>query len=80
LITIRTANTNINNSSFTNGSAQLQSNRLQNSTSSNSLFGPPHHLGTLNDSNHDMINIPAYTTLNSASPNKINPTPPPTVT
>ncbi|CAF3377579.1 unnamed protein product [Rotaria socialis] len=80
LITVRTANTNINNSSFTNGSAQLQSNRLQNSTSSNSLFGPPHHLGTLNDSNHDMINIPANTTLSSASANKINTTPPPTVT
>ncbi|CAF3566019.1 unnamed protein product [Rotaria socialis] len=31
-------------------------NRSQNSTSTNSLFGQPHHLGTLNDSHPNVIN------------------------
>ncbi|CAF3688067.1 unnamed protein product [Rotaria sordida] len=33
-----------------------QYNRSLNSTSTNSLFGPPHHLGTLNDSHHNVTN------------------------
>ncbi|UJR33275.1 hypothetical protein I4U23_020730 [Adineta vaga] len=32
-----------------------QSNRLQNSTSTNSLFGPPHHLGIVNDGSHQNV-------------------------
>ncbi|CAF3386447.1 unnamed protein product [Rotaria sp. Silwood1] len=35
---------------------QSQCNRSLNSTSTNSLFGPPHHLGTLNDSHHNVTN------------------------
>lgn len=34
---------------------QSQSSRLQNSTSTNSLFGPPHQLGTLNDGSHQSV-------------------------
>lgn len=35
---------------------QSQLNRLHSSASTSSLFGPPHHLGTLTDSHHNVIN------------------------
>ncbi|CAF1066090.1 unnamed protein product [Rotaria sp. Silwood1] len=73
-ITIRTGNTDTNNNSLING---IQTNRLQNSTSTNSLFGPPHHLGTYNNgSNHNMTNIPIHTLSNPTSPNNTHTTSP----
>ncbi|CAF1633757.1 unnamed protein product [Adineta ricciae] len=44
---------------------QSQSNRLQTSTSTNSLFGPPHHLGTLNDGSHHSVTNPCNTNQTS---------------
>jgi hypothetical protein len=52
-ITIRPINTNNTSSS---NQQQSPSNRLQTSTSTNSLFGPPHQLGTLNDSHQNVTN------------------------
>ncbi|CAF1377912.1 unnamed protein product [Rotaria sordida] len=71
-ITIRTANIDTNNNSLINGSQQIQTNRLQNSTSTNSLFGPPHHLGTYNDNNHNMTNNSIHILSNPGSPHNIN--------
>ncbi|UJR13918.1 hypothetical protein I4U23_000923 [Adineta vaga] len=76
-ITIRTGNANNTNTTSTNSN---QSNRLQNSTSTNSLFGPPHHLGTLNGSNHNMTNNPINGLSTPTTPNTNNITPPSTVT
>ncbi|CAF0928627.1 unnamed protein product [Adineta steineri] len=56
--------TRLNNNSPLN-QQQSQSNRLQNSTSTNSLFGPPHHLGTLNDGSHHNV-------TNSSNTNQIS--------
>ena len=44
---------------------QSQSNRLQNSTSTNSLFGPPHQLGTLNEGSHHSVTNPCNTNQTS---------------
>jgi len=77
-ITIRTGNINPNNNSSSTHSTQ--SNRLQNSTSTNSLFGPPHHLGTQNGSNHNMTNTPVNGLSTPTSPNNTNITPPSTIT
>ena len=57
-----------------------QPNRLQNSTSTNSLFGPPHHLGTLNGSNQNMTTNPVNGLSTPTSPNSKNMTPPSTIT
>ena len=66
-------------SSSDNNSLSYQHQHLlncsQNSTSTNSLFGPPHYLGTLNDSHHNVtstnpISLPI--TNNSDNPNLIN--------
>ncbi|CAF1456062.1 unnamed protein product [Adineta steineri] len=76
-ITIRTGNTNANNNSLTNS---MQSNRLQNSTSTNSLFGPPHHLGTHNGSNNNVTNNPVNGLSTPTSPNNTHITPPSTIT
>jgi hypothetical protein len=77
-ITIRTGNTANSTNPSTNST---QSNRLQNSTSTNSLFGPPHHLGTLNGSNHNMTNNPVNGVSTPTSPNtNPNVTPPSTIT
>ncbi|CAF1221158.1 unnamed protein product [Adineta ricciae] len=76
-ITIRTGNTNNNNTISTTPN---QATRLQNSTSTNSLFGPPHHLGTHNDSNHNMTNNPVNGLSTPSTPNANHITPPSTVT
>lgn len=77
-ITLRTNNTM--NNSLTNGISQAQTNRLQTSTSSNSLFGPPHHLGTHHGSNHNLTTNSINMTSNPTSPNHTNSTPPSTLT
>lgn len=50
-LTLRTTNGTSNTSP-----QQSQTPRLQNSTSTSSLFGPPHHLGTLNGSHTSVTN------------------------
>jgi hypothetical protein len=85
-ITIRTGNISTNNNNNNPPTNSNQSTRLQNSTSTNSLFGPPHHLGTLNGSNHNMTNNPVNGVSTPTSPNPTtnnnnpNVTPPSTIT
>ena len=81
-ITLRTANTH-NHTPPTNSTQQIQSTRLHNSTSTNSLFGPPHHLGTYNDSNLNVTNTPhngMSTPTSPSSHNHTNVSPPSTIT
>lgn len=56
----------------THASLTPQSNRLQNSTSTNSLFGQPHHLGTLNGSNQNMTTNSINGLSTPTSPNSKN--------
>ena len=76
-VTIRTGNPNANNSPITN---PTQSNRLQSSTSTISLFGSPHHPSTQNVNNHNMTNIPVNNIPIPSSPNNTNRTPSATIT
>lgn len=46
--------------------------RSQNSASTNSLFGPPHHLGTLNGSNHNMTHNTSNSNSVTTSPTTNN--------
>ena len=57
------------------GMSQSPSIRLHSSTSNNSLFGPPHHLGTCNDSNQNFTTqSPAHQSLHRTSfPNEHSP-------
>ena len=78
-ITLRTAN-GLNSTPPNNVSQQSQLNRLQNSTSTNSLFGPPHHLGTFNGSNHNVTNSNSNSNSTPTSPSSNNVSAPSTAT
>ena len=51
---------------------QSQTSRLQNSNSTSSLFGPPHHLGTLNGSSTSMTNTATNGNSTPTSPSTQN--------
>jgi hypothetical protein len=71
-MTLRTVNGASQTPPSTHSCQPNQLNRLHNSTSTNSLFGPPHHLGTLNGSQHNMTTNSSNGLSTPTSPNNNN--------